>query len=46
LCESNEACSYAPNFAAYQGHGGIATCVSTNGVAVGVQVVGFIANGV
>ena len=48
LCESNERCLYAPNFGAYQGHGGSARdhrCVFTNGRIANVRMYAYPVNG-
>lgn len=46
LCESGEACVFAPNVGAYQGHGPlVSSSASTNGAVTGVQLYEFEANG-
>jgi hypothetical protein len=46
LCESGEACLYAPNFGAYQGHGSVlGTCVFSNGTLSNIQMYGWQSNG-
>jgi hypothetical protein len=47
LCESNEACLYAPNYGAYQGHGSLASCGfnADGGPVTGVTMVGYTVNG-
>src|SRR5690606_24214014 len=53
LCESNEACLYAPNFGAYQGHGiawgqtDFPTCEfdANDGPITGVTMAGYPSNG-
>jgi hypothetical protein len=48
LCESNEACLYAPNFGAYQGEGDYlnnGTCTFTNGTVTGVTMHAYPTNG-
>ena len=47
LCESNEACIYAPNIGAYQGEGDYTTksCVFQNGTVTGVQMYAYPING-
>ncbi len=44
-CESSEACLYAPNFGAYQGHGTPGTCTFSNGTITGVTLYGHPENG-
>lgn len=50
LCESGEACIYAPNFGAYQGDGALTgTCVFQNSATIGVRDVkmyGYESNGI
>ncbi len=48
LCESNEACIYAPNFGAYQGEGDFAaqTCTFVDGAVSGVTMYGYPTNGI
>jgi len=48
VCESNEACLYAPNFGVYQGEGALAECVYQDaaGPVVGVTMYGYLTNGV
>jgi hypothetical protein len=46
LCESNEACIYAPNFGAYQGEGTLSsTCTFSAGTVTGVTMYGYPTNG-
>jgi hypothetical protein len=47
LCESNEACIYAPNIGAYQGSGDYTTksCVFQNGTVTGVKMYAYPTNG-
>ncbi len=47
LCESNEACIYAPNIGAYQGEGDYTTktCAFQNGTVTGVQLYAYPTNG-
>jgi hypothetical protein len=46
LCESNETCLYTPNFASYQGEGGLTSAGSfTNGTITNVTQVKYKTNG-
>lgn len=47
LCESSEACVYAPNIGAYQGHGDYTTrtCMFQNGTVSGVTMYAYPYNG-
>ncbi len=47
LCESNEACVYAPNFGVYQGEGDYTTrtCTFQNGTVTGVTMYAYPTNG-
>lgn len=47
LCESNEACIYAPNIGAYQGHGDFTsrTCTFQDGTVTGVTMYSYPSNG-
>ncbi|MDX2018867.1 MAG: hypothetical protein SF187_01405 [Deltaproteobacteria bacterium] len=48
LCENKEACLYAPNFGAYQGHGALGSCGFVDGSATqaqGILLYGFESNG-
>lgn len=48
LCESNEACIYAPNFGAYQGEGdylAAGSCTFANGAVSGVTMYAYPTNG-
>lgn len=48
LCESNEACIYAPNFGAYQGEGdylAAGSCTFANGAVSGVTMYAYPVNG-
>jgi len=47
LCEASEACIYAPNFGAYQGHSTLGSCsFNANGGISGVTMYGYAANGI
>jgi hypothetical protein len=46
LCESGEACVYAPNFGAYQGEGALQPCTFPSGGTIkNVSMVGYPVNG-
>jgi hypothetical protein len=48
ICESNEACIYAPNVGAYQGHGdykGNGTCLFVDGTISNVIMYSYPKNG-
>lgn len=48
LCESNEACTYSPNFGAYQGEGDYlsnGTCLFVDGTISGVKMYAYPTNG-
>lgn len=48
LCESDEACTFSPNFGAYQGHGDPldrGTCTFEDGTVTGVHVYAYPRNG-
>jgi hypothetical protein len=45
LCESGEACLYAPNFGGYQGDGPLEPCNFKGGVVTGVTMYGHARNG-
>jgi hypothetical protein len=45
LCESSEACVFAPNLGSYQGEGALATCIFSGGIITGVTMYGYTQNG-